>query len=132
MTSHERYTAEIRGRLRKYCLGLGLLISPILIACQISLHHVLAPLVPLFISEVFQTYLRFRDPTRVAKPPDKDGNLAVLGIVVLGYFTYNAFEVKNYIGNTVAETVAASIALLIFRRLKLDRNPIGENKKIFI
>ena len=117
--------AETRGRLRKYCLLLALLLSLILLACQVSPHHVLAPLVPLFVSELIQTYVRFRDPTKVAKPHDKDLIMAVLTIVVACYF-YKFHEVEHYRAQLVEETVAASIALLIFRKLKLDRNPIGE------
>ena len=118
--------AETRGRLRKYCLGLGLLISPVLLVCQVSLHHLLAPLVPVFVSEVIQTYIRFKDPSQVARPGDKDKMMAVLGIVVLAHFIVNFREVEKYKAQFFQETVAASIALLLFRKLKLNRNPIGE------
>ena len=117
--------ARLRGRLRKYCLVLGLLISLVLLACQISPHHLLAPLVPIFVSELLQTYVRFRDPTKVARPHDKDLMMAVLTVVVACYF-YNFHQVEKYRAQLVVDTVAVSIALLIFRKLKLDRNPIGE------
>ena len=121
---------EIRGRLRKYCLVLGLGIAPFLLVCQVSLHHLLTPLVPVFASEVIQTYLRFQDPSRVAKPRDKDWIMAVLGTVVLGNFIYNFNE--TYRAELAVQIVAASIALLIFRKLKLNRNPIGENNIVGI
>ena len=114
-----------RGGLRKFCLLLGLLISLLLLACQVSPHHVFAPLVPLFVSELIQTYARFGDPTRVAKPHDKDKIMVVLTIVVFCYF-YKFHEVEQYRAQLIEETVAASIALFIFRKLKLNRNPIGE------
>merc|ERR1711953_217967 len=120
---------EIRGRLRKYCLALGLGIAPFLLACQVSLHHLLTPLVPVFASEVIQTYLRFKDPTRVAKPRDKDWIMAVLGTVVLGNFIYNFISstTETYRVELAVQIVAASIALLIFRKLKLNRNPIDDS-----
>ena len=125
---------EIRGRLRKYCLVLGLGIAPFLLACQVSLHHLLTPLVPVFASEVIQTYLRFQDPSRVAKPRDKDWIMAVLGTVVLGNFIYNFISstTETYRVELAVQIVAASIALLIFRKLKLNRNPIGENNIVGI
>ena len=122
---------EIRGQLRKYCLRIGVLLIILLLLCRVSPHHLLSPLVPLFISEVAFTYWRFGDPSRVAKPIGKDNLMALLAIVVALCFTHNfAAEQLKYVLSLFGEIIAAFFALFFFRRLKLDRNPIGENSHL--
>ena len=123
---------EIRGQLRNYCLGIGVCLVIILLVCQVSPHHLLTPLVPLFISEVVLNYWRFGDPSRVAKPPGKDKNLTLVGFVVLGIaiLENSNNEKEKYHMRLFVEIIAAGIALFFFRWLKLDRNPIGETQQL--
>ena len=89
-------------------------------------NHLLAPLVPFYITGVLNSVRSGRD-RKLTKTLDWFLMMTLLGFVVIVIFTVSFYQDgKKYTGQLVMETMAATVALVVFKTLKLDRNPAGE------
>ena len=112
---------------RRYSLALALILGLALPTLGYPVRHVLAPLVPLYVSGIINSFLMLGDWRKLSNTPDKDRQMAVVGLLlVLPCFSFNFWcESEEYLARLLVESVATSIAIYVFKRLKLDRSPVG-------